>query len=142
MKLWNCENVKMWKCENVGLVSFIWNGCLSTRSIWNHGFWLVKRLNRIDHIHWTCPVGTCILWACSVGTIMVQACSVGTLLNRIISVFFFTWNNAVYEPNYELTNFEQNLKLGKWSDMYALNEVSEVSVGLCWPKQFLFLNIC
>ncbi len=62
---------------------------------------------------------------------MVQAYSVGTLLNRIIPVFFFTWNNAIYEQNYELTNFEQNLKLSKLSDLYALSELSEVSVGLC-----------
>ena len=89
---------------------------------------MVERLKGIDPVQGACSEGTCMVWACSVGTIMVQACSVDTLLNRIIPVFFFTWHNDIYKQNYELTNFEQNLKLCKWSDMYALNEVS---VGLC-----------
>ena len=46
------------------------------------------------------------------------------------SCIFFTQNNAIHKENYELTNLEQNLKLSKFSDLYALSELSEVSVGL------------
>ncbi len=52
-----------------------------------------------------------------VGMLSRHHYGLGMLSREIIEqdhyCIFFTWNNAIYEQNYELSHFQQNLKLSK-----------------------------